>query len=57
MVKELRLALRPFLISFFAPPAKSTAAIVVSRRCFISLQLLILHRLAAVLAEEGDAII
>ena len=36
MVKELRLALRPFLISFFAHPTKSTAAIVVSRRCFMS---------------------
>jgi len=39
MVKELRLALRAFLISFFAHPTKSTAAIVVIRRCFIFLQL------------------
>jgi len=43
MVKELRLALRPFLISFFAHPTSTTAAIVVIRRCFISLQLSILH--------------
>ena len=41
MVKELRLALRPFLISFFAHPTNTTAAIVVSRRCFIFFQLLI----------------
>ena len=30
-------------ISFFAQPTRSTAAIVVSRRCFICLLLLILH--------------
>ena len=37
-----------------ADPTRSTAAIVVSRRCFISLQLSILHSLNAVIKADGN---